>query len=118
MGARMGGFGEQHRQGAVGSGWDGAGAGVRRWWRDAGLGVWGGGSGRMPTSPGTSKREKQFQAHRAFGDRRDGVVSARTYFYASEAKCDSHMETFLRCIEASGGVLLVAGLPPARPSLG
>ncbi|XP_036730808.1 proline dehydrogenase 1, mitochondrial [Balaenoptera musculus] len=52
---------------------------------------------------GTSKREKQFQAHRAFGDRRDGVISARTYFYASEAKCDSHMETFLRCIEASGG---------------
>ncbi|XP_007460099.1 PREDICTED: proline dehydrogenase 1, mitochondrial-like isoform X1 [Lipotes vexillifer] len=52
---------------------------------------------------GTSKREKQFQAHRAFGDRRDGIVSARTYFYASEAKCDSHMETLLRCIEASGG---------------
>ncbi|XP_059884572.1 proline dehydrogenase 1, mitochondrial isoform X1 [Delphinus delphis] len=52
---------------------------------------------------GTSKREKQFQAHRAFGDRRDGVVSTRTYFYASEAKCDSHMETFLHCIEASGG---------------
>ncbi|XP_070331910.1 proline dehydrogenase 1, mitochondrial isoform X2 [Odocoileus virginianus] len=51
---------------------------------------------------GISKREKQFQAHRAFGDRRDGVTSARTYFYASEAKCDSHMETFLRCIEASG----------------
>ncbi|MXQ97582.1 hypothetical protein E5288_WYG019102 [Bos mutus] len=53
--------------------------------------------------PGVSKREKQFQAHRAFGDRRDGVTSARTYFYASEAKCDSHMETFLHCIEASGG---------------
>ncbi|XP_035960066.2 proline dehydrogenase 1, mitochondrial isoform X2 [Halichoerus grypus] len=52
---------------------------------------------------GTSKREKQYQAHRAFGDRRDGVISARTYFYASEAKCDSHMETFLRCIEAAGG---------------
>ncbi|DAA20383.1 TPA: proline dehydrogenase 1 [Bos taurus] len=52
---------------------------------------------------GVSKREKQFQAHRAFGDRRDGVTSARTYFYASEAKCDSHMETFLHCIEASGG---------------
>ncbi|KAM9621662.1 proline dehydrogenase 1, mitochondrial [Trichechus inunguis] len=51
----------------------------------------------------TSKREKQYQAHRAFGDRRDGVISARTYFYASEAKCDAHMETFLRCIEASGG---------------
>ncbi|XP_058137863.1 proline dehydrogenase 1, mitochondrial [Dasypus novemcinctus] len=52
---------------------------------------------------GTSKREKQYQAHRAFGDRRGGVISARTYFYANEAKCDSHMETFLRCIEASGG---------------
>ncbi|KAM4827050.1 proline dehydrogenase 1, mitochondrial isoform 1-T1 [Thomomys bottae] len=52
---------------------------------------------------GINKREKQYQAHRAFGDRRDGVISARTYFYASEAKCDSHMETFLRCIEASGG---------------
>uniref|UniRef100_A0A8C0TB54 Proline dehydrogenase n=1 Tax=Canis lupus familiaris TaxID=9615 RepID=A0A8C0TB54_CANLF len=52
---------------------------------------------------GTSKRERQYQAHPAFGDRRDGVISARTYFYASEAKCDSHMETFLRCIEASGG---------------
>lgn len=60
-------------------------------------------SGHVPTSPGASKREKQYQAHRAFGDRRDGVISARTYFYASEAKCDSHMETFLRCIEASGG---------------
>ncbi|XP_070256213.1 proline dehydrogenase 1, mitochondrial [Myotis yumanensis] len=52
---------------------------------------------------GASKREKQYQAHQAFGDRRDGVVSARTYFYANEAKCDLHMETFLRCIEASGG---------------
>ncbi|XP_065760362.1 proline dehydrogenase 1, mitochondrial isoform X2 [Muntiacus reevesi] len=52
---------------------------------------------------GVSKREKQFQAHRAFGDRRDRVTSAHTYFYASEAKCDRHMETFLRCIEASGG---------------
>ncbi|XP_036304966.1 proline dehydrogenase 1, mitochondrial isoform X1 [Pipistrellus kuhlii] len=52
---------------------------------------------------GTSKREKQYQVHQAFRDRRDGVVSARTYFYANEAKCDGHMETFLRCIEASGG---------------
>ncbi|XP_019482463.1 PREDICTED: proline dehydrogenase 1, mitochondrial [Hipposideros armiger] len=51
----------------------------------------------------TGKREKQYQAHPAFGDRRDGVISARTYFYANEAKCDCHMETFLRCIEASGG---------------
>ncbi|XP_051829222.1 proline dehydrogenase 1, mitochondrial isoform X1 [Antechinus flavipes] len=53
---------------------------------------------------GASRREKQFQAHRAFGDRRDRVISARTYFYANEAKCDQHMETFLRCIDASAGV--------------
>nr|XP_012309642.1 proline dehydrogenase 1, mitochondrial [Aotus nancymaae] len=51
---------------------------------------------------GTNKLEKQYQAHRAFGDHRDGVISARTYFYANEAKCDSHMETLLRCIEALG----------------
>lgn len=70
-------------------------------------------SGRVPAPPGTSKREKQYQAHRAFGDRRDGVISARTYFYASEAKCDSHMETFLRCIEAAGGAPRFAGCAPA-----
>uniref|UniRef100_F7G2I1 Proline dehydrogenase n=1 Tax=Ornithorhynchus anatinus TaxID=9258 RepID=F7G2I1_ORNAN len=51
---------------------------------------------------GSSQREKQYQPHRAFGDRRDGVISARTYFYANEAKCDQHMETFLQCIETAG----------------
>ncbi|KYO29466.1 proline dehydrogenase 1, mitochondrial isoform C [Alligator mississippiensis] len=50
------------------------------------------------------QREKQYRVHRGFGDRRGGVISARTYFYADEAKCDQHMETFLRSIEASGGV--------------
>eukprot|EP00073_Rattus_norvegicus_P010184 NP_001129250.1 proline dehydrogenase, mitochondrial [Rattus norvegicus] len=52
---------------------------------------------------GANKREKQYQVHPAFGDRRDGVISARTYFYASEAKCDNYMENLLQCIEASGG---------------
>uniref|UniRef100_A0A8C3PWQ7 Proline dehydrogenase n=1 Tax=Chrysolophus pictus TaxID=9089 RepID=A0A8C3PWQ7_CHRPC len=52
---------------------------------------------------GAERREKQFRAHRGFGDRRDGVISARTYFYADEAKCDQHMETFLHCIDASSG---------------
>uniref|UniRef100_A0A2K6JQ97 Proline dehydrogenase n=1 Tax=Rhinopithecus bieti TaxID=61621 RepID=A0A2K6JQ97_RHIBE len=61
---------------------------------------------------GTNKRDKQYQAHRAFGDRRNGVISARTYFYANEAKCDSHMETFLRCIEASGGAPSLLAIPP------
>ncbi|XP_053135765.1 proline dehydrogenase 1, mitochondrial isoform X2 [Hemicordylus capensis] len=49
------------------------------------------------------QREKRYSAHRRFGDRRDRVISARTYFYADEAKCDRHMDTFLKCIEASGG---------------
>uniref|UniRef100_A0A8C8G1E2 Proline dehydrogenase n=1 Tax=Oncorhynchus tshawytscha TaxID=74940 RepID=A0A8C8G1E2_ONCTS len=48
-------------------------------------------------------REKQYKAHQQFGDRRGGVTGARTYFYSDEAKCDQHMETFLKCIKASGG---------------
>ncbi|CAM2103330.1 proline dehydrogenase 1, mitochondrial [Caretta caretta] len=51
---------------------------------------------------GAAQREKQYRAHREFGDRRDKVISARTYFYADETKCDQHMDMFLRCIEASG----------------
>lgn len=74
-------------------------------------------SGHAFTIPGTNKRDKQYQAHRAFGDRRSGVISARTYFYANEAKCDSHMETFLRCIEASGGAPSLLAIPPPCPSL-
>ncbi|XP_042579386.1 proline dehydrogenase 1, mitochondrial [Cyprinus carpio] len=54
-------------------------------------------------SPGADHREKKFTAHQKFGDRREGVTSTRTYFYADEAKCDQHMETFLKCIKASGG---------------
>lgn len=54
-------------------------------------------------SPGTDHREKKYKAHRQFGDRRGGVISARTYFYADEAKCDNQMETFINCIKASGG---------------
>uniref|UniRef100_A0A8C7WPI4 Proline dehydrogenase n=1 Tax=Oryzias sinensis TaxID=183150 RepID=A0A8C7WPI4_9TELE len=48
-------------------------------------------------------REKKYKAHRQFGDRRGGVISARTYFYADEAKCDKQMETFINCIKASSG---------------
>ncbi|XP_047416438.1 proline dehydrogenase 1, mitochondrial [Sciurus carolinensis] len=51
----------------------------------------------------TSKSEKQYQAHPAFGDQRDSIISgAHTYFYANETKYDSHMKTLLHCIEASG----------------
>uniref|UniRef100_A0AAQ5YCZ3 Proline dehydrogenase n=1 Tax=Amphiprion ocellaris TaxID=80972 RepID=A0AAQ5YCZ3_AMPOC len=54
-------------------------------------------------SLGDDHREKKYKAHRQFGDRRGGVISARTYFYADEAKCDNQMETFINCIRASGG---------------
>ncbi|TMS08246.1 Proline dehydrogenase 1, mitochondrial [Larimichthys crocea] len=54
-------------------------------------------------SPGADHREKKYKAHRQFGDRRGGVTSARTYFYADESKCDTQMETFINCIKASGG---------------
>lgn len=54
-------------------------------------------------SPDGDHREKKYKAHRQFGDRRGGVISARTYFYADESKCDNQMETFINCIRASGG---------------
>ncbi|KAM9391854.1 proline dehydrogenase 1, mitochondrial [Pholidichthys leucotaenia] len=54
-------------------------------------------------SIGKDHREKKYKAHKQFADRRGGVTGARTYFYADEAKCDQHMETFIRCIKASGG---------------
>lgn len=44
-----------------------------------------------------------FQAHEQHGDRRKGVVSARTYFYKDEENCDKYMEHFLYCIQAAGG---------------
>ncbi|NXU69757.1 PROD dehydrogenase, partial [Horornis vulcanius] len=61
------------------------------------------GHGQSPSSSttGAIKQEKQYQAHQGFGDHYGGVTSAHTYFYADEAKCDQHMETFLRCIDAS-----------------
>ncbi|NXM61782.1 PROD dehydrogenase, partial [Illadopsis cleaveri] len=52
---------------------------------------------------GAEKQEKQYRAHQGFGNRHGGVTGAHTYFYADEAKCDQHMETFLRCIDASSG---------------
>ncbi|NWR20354.1 PROD dehydrogenase, partial [Emberiza fucata] len=61
--------------------------------------------GPSPSSPtpGAEKREKQYRVHQGFGDHHGGVTGAHTYFYADETKCDQHMETFLRCIDASSG---------------
>uniref|UniRef100_A0ACB8FYD2 Uncharacterized protein n=1 Tax=Sphaerodactylus townsendi TaxID=933632 RepID=A0ACB8FYD2_9SAUR len=52
----------------------------------------------------TSKqRETQYSSDHRFDSRRAGVSSNHTYFYADEAKCDQHMDTFLQCIETSAG---------------
>ena len=45
---------------------------------------------------------KQFQLNKDFEDQRKKVISARTYFYEDEHKCDVHLETFLKCIDAVG----------------
>lgn len=47
----------------------------------------------------------RFQAHEEFLDRREGVVSARTYFYEDEAKCDENLQTFKNCIDAVAGAV-------------
>ena len=45
----------------------------------------------------------RFRAHEQFLDRREKVVSARTFFYEDEAHCDENMENFLKGIDAVSG---------------
>ncbi|NXR15317.1 PROD dehydrogenase, partial [Semnornis frantzii] len=57
----------------------------------------------VSSTPGAEQRERQQRAQAGFGGWHSGISSTHTYVYADEAKCDQHMETFLRCIDASGG---------------
>lgn len=52
----------------------------------------------------------QFKAHSEFGDRRQKVVSARTYFYEDEKQCDQNMQIFLDCIDAVSHATEKSGL--------
>ncbi|XP_008416123.1 proline dehydrogenase 1, mitochondrial [Poecilia reticulata] len=54
-------------------------------------------------SIGEGYREKNYEAGKQLGDSQREVTGTCTYFYADEAKCDQHMETFMKCIKASGG---------------
>lgn len=54
-------------------------------------------------SLGNDHGEKQYKVQSELRNRHAGVTTAPTYFYADEAKCDHHMETFIKCIKASGG---------------
>lgn len=55
----------------------------------------------LPPS-GKDLRETEYKTHKQFGDHGGGVTGAHTYLHADEAKCDQHMETFIKCIKASG----------------
>ncbi|KAM4576092.1 proline dehydrogenase 1, mitochondrial [Odontesthes bonariensis] len=46
---------------------------------------------------------KEEEAHELFDDSRGGVHRARSYRNTDEIQCDQHMETFIKCIKASGG---------------
>nr|XP_019954544.1 PREDICTED: proline dehydrogenase 1, mitochondrial-like [Paralichthys olivaceus] len=55
-------------------------------------------------SIGEDHGEEKLKAHQQLEERRrGGVTAARTYSDSYEAKCDRHMETFIKCIKASGG---------------
>ena len=57
----------------------------------------------MYDSTVTDGTDAKFRAHREFGDRRELVSSARTYFYEDEAHCDENMEIFLKGIDCVSG---------------
>ncbi|XP_055996858.1 proline dehydrogenase 1, mitochondrial-like isoform X2 [Ostrea edulis] len=60
---------------------------------------------RAEEASDTSPDVQRFVPHEEFGDRREGVFSARTYFYEDETKCDENLKTFKECIDAVAGAV-------------
>ncbi|ELU07760.1 hypothetical protein CAPTEDRAFT_221342 [Capitella teleta] len=56
----------------------------------------------------------RFQGHRDFGDRRDNVMSARTYFYKDEAMCDENLQHFINGIDAVSGATNATGFAAVK----
>lgn len=50
---------------------------------------------------GKDLQEEKYEEHKHLGDGCRGVNASRSDSF-SEAKCDQHMETFVKCIKASG----------------
>lgn len=57
----------------------------------------------LPSTELQDPEIKRYRAHEEFGDRRDKVFEARTYFYKDEEACDENMNIFLNCIDAVSG---------------
>lgn len=58
---------------------------------------------RDPFESAADKSSLGDEVHSELKNCHGGVTAAPAYFYADEAKCDRHMETFIKCIKASGG---------------
>uniref|UniRef100_A0A0N5CJF5 Proline dehydrogenase n=1 Tax=Thelazia callipaeda TaxID=103827 RepID=A0A0N5CJF5_THECL len=66
---------------------------------------------------------QRYTVHKEFGDRRKDVVSARTYFYESEAQCDRNCDVFCASADAiasavgSDGINCIKLTALGRPQL-
>ncbi|ESO00677.1 hypothetical protein HELRODRAFT_82857 [Helobdella robusta] len=58
--------------------------------------------------------DKKFSPSYEFGDRREHVISARTYFYEDEKQCDENMQHFIRGIDAVSGATNATGFAAVK----
>ncbi|XP_014678435.1 PREDICTED: proline dehydrogenase 1, mitochondrial-like isoform X2 [Priapulus caudatus] len=57
---------------------------------------------------------ERYAAHPELGDRRENVISARTYFYLNEAQCEKNTEIILNCIDAVSGATSGTGFAAVK----